>query len=247
MEEIKLLSKFALEHEAFFMDWKTIIFGILVLVFIFVFLKVYYSEKGRSKYNFGTKQIVRVAIFGALSGIFYIFIKFPVPFMPAFLEFHFDEVPAFIASFAYGPVVGLLVLVVKTLIKLPLTSTLGVGELSDFIFSAAFILPAAIVYKKHRNFKGVFIGLAIGTLFQLIVSLLTNIYITIPFYLKVMEFPEIAILKMCQAANPKIINIGWSYGLMAVLPFNAMKDATVILLTLFTYKSVHRFIDKLHE
>ena len=229
------------------MDYKTILFGILVLIFVFVFLKVYYAEKGHTKYKFGTKQMVRVAIFGALSGIFYIFIKFPVPFMPAFLEFHFDEIPAFIASFAYGPVVGLLVLLVKTLIKLPLTSTLGVGELSDLIFSAAFILPAALIYKRKRNFKGVFIGLAIGTLFQLTVSLLANIYITIPFYLKVMEFPEAAILGMCKAANPNITNIGWSYGLLAVLPFNAMKDAAVILLTLFTYKSVHRFIDKLHN
>ena len=246
MKEIHF-EEFALEHEAFFMDYKTIIFGLLVLVFIFVFLKVYYADKKNTKYNFGTKQMVRVAIFGALSGIFYIFIKFPVPFMPSFLEFHFDEIPAFIASFAYGPVVGVLVLLVKTLIKLPFTSTLGVGEISDLIFSAAFILPAALIYKRHRNFKGVIIGLSIGTVFQLTVSLLTNIYFTIPFYLKVMEFPEAAILGMCKAANPNITNIGWSYGLLAVLPFNAMKDAAVILLTLFTYKSVHGFIDKLHN
>ena len=244
---MKILIKFALEHEAFFMDYKTIIFGILVLIYIFVFLKVYYSEKGKTKYNFGTKQMVRVAIFGALSGIFYIFIKFPVPFLPSFLEFHFDEIPAFIASFAYGPVVGMLVLVVKTIIKLPFTHTFGVGELSDLVFSIAFILPAALVYKKQRNFKGVFVGLAIGTLFQLSVSLLFNIYVTIPFYLKVMEYPDYAILGMCQTANPKITDIGWSYGLLAVLPFNVMKDAAVIILTLFTYKSVHRFIDKLHD
>ena len=229
------------------MDYKTIVFGVLVLVFIFVFLKVYYSEKPHTKYKFGTKQMVRVAIFGALSGIFYIFIKFPVPFLPSFLEFHFDEIPAFIASFAYGPLVGLLVLVVKTIIKLPLTSTLGVGELSDLIFSIAFIMPASLIYKRHRNFKGVITGLLIGTIFQLGVSLVTNVYVTIPFYLKVMEYPEAAILGMCKAANPKITNIRWSYGFLAVLPFNAIKDAAVIVLTIFTYKSVHKFIDKLHD
>ncbi len=229
------------------MDYKTLTFGILIVLFIFVFLKTYFKEKQNSKYKFGTKQIVRVAVFGALSGIFYIFIKFPVPFMPAFLEFHFDEIPAFIASFAYGPVSGLLVILIKTIIKLPLTSTLGVGELSDLIYSSAFILPAAIIYKKHRNFKGVVIGLSIGTVFQLSVSLLSNIYFIIPFYMKVMEFPKEAILGMCQAANPNIKDIGWSYGLLAVLPFNAIKDAAVIILTLFTYKSVHRFIDKLQQ
>ena len=229
------------------MNYKTLIFGILVVVFIFVFLKVYFNEKQHSKYKFGTKQMVRVAVFGALSGIFYIFIKFPVPFLPPFLEFHFDEIPAFIASFAYGPISGILVLLIKTIIKLPMTSTLGVGELSDLIYSAAFIIPAAIIYKRHRNFKGVIIGLSIGTFIQLTVSLLSNIYFIIPFYMKVMEFPEQAILGMCQAANPRITDIGWSYGLLAVLPFNAIKDAAVIILTLFTYKSVHRFIDKLQD
>lgn len=229
------------------MDYKTLIFGILVVLFIFVFLKCYFAEKQHSKYKFGTKQIVRIAVFGALSGIFYIFIKFPVPFLPPFLEFHFDEIPAFIASFAYGPLSGVLVLLIKTLIKLPFTSTLGVGELSDLLYSAAFIIPAALVYERHRNFKGVIIGISIGTVFQLVFSLVSNVYLMIPFYMRVMEFPEAAILGMCQAANPNIKDIGWSYGLLAVLPFNLIKDAAVITLTLFTYKSVHRFIDKLQN
>ena len=229
------------------MDIRTLIFGIVVVIFVFVFLKAYSFEQGRAKFKFGTKQIVRIGIFGALSGIFYIFIKFPVPFLPSFLEFHFDEVPAFIASFAYGPISGLLVLLIKTLIKLPFTRTLGVGELSDLIYSAAFILPASIIYKRKRNFKSVIIGLSIGTIFQLGVSLLSNIYLMIPFYMKVMELPEAAILGMCKMANPKISDVGWSYGLLAVLPFNIIKDAAVIVLTLVTYKSVHRFIDKLHD
>ena len=229
------------------MNYRTLIFGILIIVYIFAFLSTYYKEKRNTKYRFGTKQIVRVAVFGALSGIFYIFIKFPVPFLPSFLEFHFDEVPAFIASFAYGPITGIVVLLIKTLIKLPLTSTLGVGELSDLIYSIAFIIPASLIYKYKRNFKGVFIGLFIGTIFQLAVSLLCNIYIMIPFYMSIMEFPEAAILGMCKAANPNIKDIGWSYGLLAVLPFNLIKDFIVILLTLFTYKSVHKFIDNLHS
>ena len=229
------------------MNYKTLIFGIIIVIFVFVFLKAYFAEKQHAKYKFGTKQMVRVAVFGALSGIFYIFIKFPVPFLPTFLEFHFDEIPAFIASFAYGPITGILVLLIKTLIKLPFTRTLGVGELSDLIYSAAFILPAAIVYKKHRNFKGVVVGLLFGTVLQLAVSLLSNIYVMIPFYMKVMELPEAAILGMCKAANPKITDVGWSYGLLAVLPFNLIKDVAVIVITIFTYKSVHRFIDKLQD
>ena len=229
------------------MEYRTLIFGIITTIFVFVFLKAYSADKQHVKERFGVKQIVRVGIFGALSGIFYIFIKFPVPFLPSFLEFHFDEIPAFIASFAYGPLSGMLVLVIKTLIKLPLTRTLGVGEISDLIYSAAFILPAALIYKRKRNFKNVILGLSIGTVFQLGISLLSNIYFMIPFYMKVMELPEAAILGMCKMANPHITNVGWSYGLLAVLPFNVIKDAAVIVLTLVTYKSVHRFIDKVNN
>ena len=228
------------------MNYRALITGILIVVFVFVFLKIYSNDK-HSKYQFGVKQMVRVAIFGALSGIFYIFIKFPVPILPSFLEFHFDEVPAFIASFAYGPISGLLVLLVKTLVKLPFTTTLGVGELSDLIFSTAFILPASLVYKRHRNFNAVIIGLVIGTFLQLIVSILGNVYVMIPFYMTVMGLSEESILYLCQIANPNITNIGWSYGFFAVLPFNLIKNVAVICITLFTYKSVHRFIDKLHD
>ena len=70
------------------------------------------------KRGIGVKFLVRAGIFSALSAILYLFVKFPVPFLPTFLEFHFDEVPLFIASFAYGPISGIFVLLIKTFIKL---------------------------------------------------------------------------------------------------------------------------------
>lgn len=227
------------------MNFKLLIFGILIICFIFVFLKMYFLEKKNTKYRIGTKQIVRVGIFGALSAILYIFIKFPIPLFPSFLEFHFDEIPVFIASFAYGPISGFFVILIKTIIKLPFTTTLGVGELSDLIYSTVFVLPAAIIYKKNRKFVSVIIGLSIGCILQLFVSLLGNIYFMIPFYMNMMGFSKEAIIGLCQVANPKITDVTWTYGLLAVLPFNAIKDIAVIILTILTYKSVHKFIDKL--
>jgi len=226
---------------------KTIIFGVLAIILIFLTVKIYYDGKEVKKYHNTTRFMARVAIFGAISALLYIFIKFPVPFLPSFLEFHFDEVPVFIAGFAYGPLTAFCVLLVKTVIKLPFTTTLGVGELCDLIYSTVFILPAVLIYKKHRNFKYALIGLGIGTLLQLVVSLITNIYIMIPFYMSVMGLSEEAILGLCQKANPSITNIGWAYGLFAVLPFNTIKDAIILALTIVTYKSTHRFIDKLQQ
>lgn len=227
------------------MEVRLVIFGILALLFVFAFIKIYFNEKKDTKYRITTKSIVRVGIFGAIASILYILIKFPVPFLPPFLEFHFDEIPVLIASFAYGPVSGLCVLLIKTVIKLPFTTSLGVGELSDLIYGAALIIPAAILYKKHRNFKSVIIGLSIGFVAEIIVSLIVNIYVMIPFYMNMMGFSEQAILAMCQTANPGIQDIRWGYGLFAVLPFNIIKNIAIIILTIISYKSTHRFIDKL--
>ena len=229
------------------METKLIIFGILIIIFVFAFLKIYFFEKQQTKYKITTKSIVRVGIFSAIASILYIFVKFPVPFLPPFLEFHFDEIPVFIASFAYGPISGICVLAIKTIIKLPFTTSLGVGELSDLIYGAVLILPAAILYKKKREFVSVFTGLVIGFLLEIAVSLVINIYIMIPFYMSVMDFSEEAIIGMCKAANPNIVDVRWSYGLVAVLPFNAIKNIAIGLLTIVSYKSTHRFIDKLQN
>ena len=140
----------------------------------------------QTKRKINTKMIARIGIFGALAAILYCvpIFQFKLPTLfPSFLEFHFDEIPIFIASFAYGPLTGFFVILIRTLIKLPMTSTLCVGELSDFIYSCALVLPAAIYYKKQRTLKGVIIGLLIGFVCQVIVSALGNGLFMIDFYL----------------------------------------------------------------
>ena len=87
-----------------------------------------------------TKFIARTGLFSAISIVLYLvpFLKFSVPFFPFFLEFHFDEVPALIAGFAYGPLSGIFVILVKTIVKLPMSNTMMVGELADLIYSTSF-------------------------------------------------------------------------------------------------------------
>jgi len=228
---------------------KAVLLGIILVAWILLFSKLYFNEKRSVIYKNKTKFLVRVGIFSSISVLLYTvpFLKFPVPFFPSFLEFHFDEIPVFVAGFAYGPFSALCVLLVKTLIKLPLTTTLGVGELADLVYSSAFTLPAVSFYKKHRNLKSAIIGLSIGTLLQLIVSLLMNIYLMIPFYMSVMGFSNEALLYLCRLANSNISNMKWSFGLIAVLPFNIIKDIVVVIVTIFVYKSLHKFIDNLQD
>lgn len=178
--------------------------------------------------------VARAGIFSALAAILYIATDFlPIPMFSDFLKLHIDEVPVFIAAFAYGPFMGIVVLIVKTLIKLPLTQTACIGELADFLYSLVFVIPACLIYQKRRKFSFVLIGFGVSLIIQLAVSLLFNVYVMIPFYGKLFELPQ------------EFIDSKWIFGLTAVLPFNAIKDVIVIALTLLTYKTLHKLIDKI--
>ena len=193
-----------------------------------------------------TNFLARTAIFAAMSIILYVvpLFNFNLPIFPSFLKIHLDEIPAMIAGFAYGPLSGLFIILIKTLAKLPMTSTLCVGELIDFICSCAFVLPAAFFYKKHRTLKGAGLSILIGLVSQVIIACFVTTFAMLDFYIFVMNFPEGAILSMCQAVNPNVTDIKWSYFFMIALPFNALKDAMVAVATFVLYKHLHRLIDR---
>lgn len=194
-----------------------------------------------------TKFITRTAIFSAIATILYIvpYLKFPVLFFPSFLELHFDEIPALIAGFAYGPLSGFFVILIKTIIKLPLTSTLGVGELADLIYGLALVIPSALFYKKRRNIKGAFIGLGIASLIQLAISSFLTTFVMLDFYIFVMGFSKEMLLNMCQIANPNVTSLTWPFFFWVALPFNLFKDVILVVLTALLYKRLHSLIDKI--
>ena len=193
-----------------------------------------------------TNFLARTAIFAAMSIILYVIpvFTFSLPIFPSFLSIHLDEIPALIAGFAYGPLSAFFIIVIKTLVKLPMSHTLCVGELTDLILSCAFILPAAFIYKKHRSLKGAGVSILVGVAAQIVVACFVTTFLMLNFYIFVMNFSEEAILKMCQTVNPNVSNIKWSYFFMVALPFNALKDAMVAVATFVLYKHLHRLIDR---
>lgn len=217
--------------------WLAIAFLLFLLVFAVRLYGRFYPRPG---FNWN-RWVARTAIFAAISACLYVIPVFslPLPFLPGFLSLHFDEIPIFIAGFAYGPFTAVAVTLIKTIIKLPFTSTLCVGELADFIFTLAFVLPATLIYKRWRNLKGVACGFIVSLVSQLAVSLLLNIYVMLPFYMYVMGLSYETILAMCQAVNPAVTDLGWPYALMCVLPLNVIKDLIVIVVTFVVYRSLH--------
>jgi len=217
----------------------------LITFFVLVILtfKVYFAQSEKRNFD-RVRFMTRVAIFGAIASILYVVDVFQIhlPFLPGFLALHFDEIPAFIAGFAYGPWAGFAVILIKTIIKIPFTSTLVVGELSDLIFSTVFVVPAAMIYQRKRNLKGVAIGFSVSVVLQLIVSAVLNVYAMLPFYIYVMGFSQEGLLYVCQLANPAITDLGWTYAALAVVPLNLIKDAAVIFVTFIVYRSIHKLL-----
>lgn len=216
---------------------------IALLFFTFSLLR----GNDRKTNKISVQFIARSGIFSAIAILLYIipFFNFSLPFFPSFLNIHFDEIPAFIAGFAYGPWCAVFVLIVKTIVKLPMTSTLGVGELCDLIYSLSFILPAVFVYKRKKNIKNAFFGLTIGTISQIIIASFLTTFGMLDFYMWIFQMNEETLLYIMRLANPYIQNIRWPYFFMISIPFNFLKNIMVIFITLLIYKRLHRLFDKI--
>ena len=225
------------------MDIREIAAIIASFFLIILTFRVYFDFYPNKKYT-PVKFMARVGIFGAIATLLYAVpvFKFSLPIFPSFLEIHVDEIPAFIAGFAYGPLSGIAVIALKTIIKLPLSRTMMVGELTDLILSSIYVGITCFIYQKKRNLKGVAIGFSVATVVQVLVAMLLNVYMMIPFYAYTMGYGVDALLGMMKAAIPAITDTRWSYALLAVAPFNLIKDAIVIIITFIVYRYMHIFL-----
>ena len=181
-----------------------------------------------------TRALTGTAMLAAVATIL-MYMEFPIPIMPGFIKMDISELPALIASFAYGPLSGIAVCLIKNLIKLPSTSTAAVGELFNFVMGALFVGVAGIVYKKNKTRKGAIIGAVAGALIMALVSLPYNYFVVYPAYVVMYHLPLEAIIGMYQAINPNV------NGLLACLvtfnvPFTFAKGMVDALLCFLIYK-----------
>ena len=110
-------------------------------------MKTNHTEVSKKRVNVYSMGIVAV-----LSAIAYVlmFMEFSVPIMPGFIKMDLSDLPALIGTFAVGPAGGVFIALIKNVLHLTVTSSAGVGELSNFILNVVFILPAGILYKQRQ-------------------------------------------------------------------------------------------------
>ena len=195
-----------------------------------------------------SKKFIRLicisAIFASLSIILYVveIFSFNLPIFPSFLKFHFDEIPLFMAGYLGGPLAFILATIVKTLAKLPLSNTMCVGELCDFVLTIAFVLPAVLIWRVKRNVPFFFVGLVTGFLSQLIVAAIFTTFVMVPFYMFVFNQNEESLLKIIQSVAPWVHDLKLGYMLMIALPFNAIKNGFILIVVISVYLPLHNYI-----
>ena len=176
-----------------------------------------------------TAQLTRIAILAALASVLFLF-EIPVV---AFYKLDFSDIPVLLGAFSMGPVPGLIILALKSLIGLLHSSSAGVGELADFIMGAALVLPAAVIYHHGKSRKSALVGMAVGTLCMIVVSVFVNKFIMLPFYMGAFHMDMDAILAY---ANVAAVHSEWSLLLLVTAPFNLLKGVALSLVTALIYK-----------
>ena len=178
---------------------------------------------------FSTPYLTRMAILAAIAFVLFL-IQIPVV---AFYKLDLSNIPVLLGSFSMGPVAGVVILAVKCLLALTRTTSAGIGDLADFIMSAALIIPASVIYHRNKTRKTALIGMAVGTLCMVVAGILANKFIMLPFYMGAYHMDMDGILKF---ANVGGIDSEWKLLLLITAPFNLLKGVVLSIVTGLIYK-----------
>ncbi len=208
----------------------------------------------QNKSLFSTRQLVTISLLSALA---YVLMLIHLPFKYlGFLEVEFSDIPAVIAALTYGPFAGVIVELVKNLIKALTASTTGmVGELANFLISSAYIIPVGLLYKLRMTKKlkagnnkvtspadteksksaiyMVFI-FGVGTVAMAVAGALLNYYVMLPLYAKFLGGMD-AIVGIASSNVPAVKDLA-SLILVGITPFNIFKGIYIAVIGYYTHR-----------
>lgn len=125
-------------------------------------------------------RIAKMAMLVAVSIVLVMIIHFPIFPAVAFLEYDPADIPILIGTFAFGPLAGIVLTVVTSLIQgLTVSAASGVyGIIMHIIATSALVLVAGTIYRRNKTKKSAVIGLIAGTAAMAVVMFFANMLIT---------------------------------------------------------------------
>lgn len=181
-----------------------------------------------------TRKLVLVAILSALSFIL-MFLNFPLIPGADFLKIDFSIIPALFALILLDVRSGIVVLVLRSVLKLLLDNqgvNTYIGLPMNFIALSLFLVSFAIIWNKNKN-TGRFISASlVGTVSLTVAMLVLNYVYAIPLYAKFANFDIAA-----------YIGIG-KYLLAMVIPFNVGEGLILAIIFYLVYLSSRPVLER---
>ncbi len=169
---------------------------------------------------------------GVLTALATVLQYLEIPSFVNFIALDFSDLPALIGAFAYGPVAGVIIELVKNVIHLAVSRSGYIGELSNFILGAVFTATAGIIYMRKKDKKHAVLGGIIGALVMAVLSYPSNLFVIYPFYYSFM--PKEAVLGIYQDLF-KVKSIEMAI-LIYNVPFTFIKGLISVVISAFIYK-----------
>ncbi len=187
---------------------------------------------------FTTKVIAKTAILGAIAFVL-MMLDFALPVFPSFYKIDFSEVAVLVGGFAMGPIPAIAIEGLKVILNCLFqgTATAYVGEIANFLIGCAFVVPASIIYQKHKSKQSAIKGLIIGSLCMTAAGVILNYFVLLPAYSFFFHMDMDVLVSMGTAIIPAIKD-KLGFVLLATTPFNLVKGLLVSLLTMLIYKHI---------
>lgn len=175
------------------------------------------------------------------------YIEVSIPIVPSFLKLDFSDIPELIGAFVIGPIWGVAICLLKNLIHLPFSGSVGVGEFSNFILGAIFVFVAGMIYKYHKTKTGALVASISGALAMAVLSIATNYFFVYPVYAQLWAGGDMnVIISMYKALLPASDTLLKSL-LIFNVPFTFGKGLVVAAITMFIYKPLSNMIVKMNN
>lgn len=188
------------------------------------------SKKG--KFVFHARTLAMTAMLAAISFILG-FLEFPVPLSPSFARMDLSDFPALIGAFAFGPVSGVTIELVKNALQILSTSTGGIGELANFVMGASYVFTAGLIYRFRKTKRTAWVACMIASVVMGIMSAVMNYFVLLPMFEQFMPLDQV--IASFGVFIP-FIKTKLDVVLYNAFPFNLLKGLVISFFTMLIYK-----------
>jgi riboflavin transporter FmnP len=173
--------------------------------------------------NLTQKKLVTMAMLAGLSIVLMYLVHFPLIPGASFLEYDMADVPILIGTFLFGPVSGLILAAIVSVIQgVTVSAASGwIGIVMHLIATGTFVIVAGLFYRWIQTRKGAVLGLVFGSIAMTAIMIPLNLIFTVMF----LGVPHEAVVAMLAPA---------------IIPFNLLKAGINSVLAFFVYKPVSK-------